>query len=263
MSSVSGRVERGPGWELRLGAWQDVLADVECDLLCVDAPYSDTTHRGHDASVSRAARDANTDKSERRPIDYASLTAEQAAEWGARMSEMARGWICALTDHHLAPAWTAGMEVAGRYAFAPLPAIEHGGRFRPGGDGPAGVTAQLVVARPRSTADGRFPYWGSLPGYYVCRRERKAVIGGKPLAMMRAIVCDYSRAGDVVCDPCAGAATTLVAAVETGRTAIGAEMDPATFILAARRLRAARYRPMLPGLEPCAMTQMAISEEAS
>ena len=33
--------------DLRLGRWQDVLQDVTCDALIVDAPYSERTHDGH------------------------------------------------------------------------------------------------------------------------------------------------------------------------------------------------------------------------
>ena len=69
------------------------------------------------------------------------------------------------------------------------------------------------------------------------------MIGGKPLALMRAIVSDYSREGDLVCDPCMGAGTTLVAAVELGRRAIGCEPDAGRFELAAKRL--AKARPQL------------------
>lgn len=38
--------------DLRLGRYQDVLGDVECDLLCVDAPYSARTHAGHDGGTA-------------------------------------------------------------------------------------------------------------------------------------------------------------------------------------------------------------------
>jgi tRNA G10 N-methylase Trm11 len=42
---------------------------------------------------------------------------------------------------------------------------------------------------------------------------------------MRALVRDYSRPGDLVCDPCCGAGTTLRAAIEEGRRAIGGDID--------------------------------------
>jgi DNA modification methylase len=61
-------------------------------------------------------------------------------------------------------------------------------------------------------------------------------IGGKPLSIMLEIVRDYSRAGDTVCDPTSGGATTLIAAHTLGRRAIGAEMDPVTAAKAQARI---------------------------
>jgi site-specific DNA-methyltransferase (adenine-specific) len=61
---------------------------------------------------------------------------------------------------------------------------------------------------------------------------------------MRAIVRDYSRPGDLIVDPYAGGATTLLAAAMEGRRAIGAECDPKTFALAVKRL-ASGYQPNL------------------
>ncbi len=66
----------------------------------------------------------------------------------------------------------------------------------------------------------------------------------KPLGLMRAIVRDYSRFGDLVVDPYAGGGTTLLAAAMEGRRAIGAEVDPMTFEKAVARLR----RGIQPGL---------------
>jgi DNA modification methylase len=37
---------------------------------------------------------------------------------------------------------------------------------------------------------------------------------------------DYSRPGDLVVDPCCGAGTTLVAALRSGRRAIGGDINP-------------------------------------
>ncbi|MCC6596997.1 MAG: hypothetical protein IT477_10855 [Rhodanobacteraceae bacterium] len=64
---------------------------------------------------------------------------------------------------------------------------------------------------------------------------------GKPLDLMRAIVSDYSRPGDLVCDPCAGYGSTLAAALQKGRRAIGAECDPEVYAEAQRRLAGVQY----------------------
>jgi site-specific DNA-methyltransferase (adenine-specific) len=62
--------------------------------------------------------------------------------------------------------------------------------------------------------------------------------------LMEVIVRDYSRPGDLVIDPCAGGATTLLAAARNGRRAIGAEMDRDTFDKAVARLSQGYTAPL-------------------
>jgi site-specific DNA-methyltransferase (adenine-specific) len=61
---------------------------------------------------------------------------------------------------------------------------------------------------------------------------------------MRALVRDYTKPGDLIVDPCAGAATTLIAAAIEGRRAIGAECDPETYAIAKERIE----RPFTPDI---------------
>lgn len=208
--------------ELRCGRWQDVLADVEgVDAVITDTPYSERTHAG--------ALDATTlDKG---VTGYAHWTGDDARAFIACWSPRCTGWLCVHNDDVLGPEIITAMSGAGRYAFRALPVLQQQPRVT--GDGPAQHGHYLHVARPRKR---RFLSWGSLPGWYKAKRDGSIVRGGKPLALMRAIVRDYSRPGDLVCDPCAGGATTLLAAAMEGRRAIGAEMDPPTFDLAVKRL---------------------------
>jgi hypothetical protein len=204
--------------DLRCGLYQDVLANVECDLNCVDAPYSERTHGAY----------RDQEELRRRTIDYPPWTRDDVFDCVRFFAPRTRGWFVSLTDHVLAPHWEEAFAEAKRYVFAPLPCVEPGSRVRQTGDGPTNWAVQLVAARPRG-----LPYskWGSLPGAYVVppghgrRRDKSGRIGGKALWLMRAIVRDYSREGDLVCDPCAGGATTLLAAQLEGRRAVGAEQD--------------------------------------
>lgn len=76
-----------------------------------------------------------------------------------------------------------------------------------------------------------------MPGAYLSRTDHNApVVGAKPIDVMRHIVRDYSRPGDLVCDPCAGGAATLIAAAMEGRLALGSEIDPATYKKAKARM---------------------------
>jgi hypothetical protein len=114
---------------------------------------------------------------------------------------------------------------------------EPGSRVRMTGDGPACWSTWMVVARPRSR---EFVRWGALPGGYLSipagAERRHKHPGGKPLPVLLDVVRDYSRPGDVVCDPCAGLATTLLAARQLSRGAIGSEIDPETHAKALARL---------------------------
>lgn len=245
--------------DLRAGRWQDVLVDVECDALIVDAPYSARTHGGHDSGtgsvnrsdVGRAKADGRIELgAQRRSINYEAWTPEDVAAFVASWAPRTRGWFVSITDTVLAPAWADALEAAGRYVFSPLACVEPGSRVRLTGDGPAQWSCWCVVARPTSP---QFFRWGSLPGAYVVpagMREagaaRKAVVGGKSLWLMQALVRDYSRAGELVCDPCAGGGTTLLAAAIEGRRAVGAEALPEHVAKAERRF-ARGYTPTLFG----------------
>jgi len=246
--------------DLRLGDYRETLADVTCDLFCVDAPYSANTHKGHDSaptvgggsSLGRSThgtaaagswRDGGSglhrDKRERRGIEYAGWTPEDVRECVDFFAPLTHGWMVSITDHVLASEWDAAMAAHDRYVFAPIPWVAKGSRVRLAGDGPSSWTCWIIVSRPKTGEDrnGR-PYskWGTLPGAYVVTQERGIVVGNKPLALMAQLVDDYSRPGDTVCDPCAGGGTTLLAARKLGRDAIGSELDPETHHKASMRL---------------------------
>jgi hypothetical protein len=204
--------------DLRLGRWEDVLADVdEVDLLCTDPPFSERTHKGHDVSETIG---------DRRGLGYGFWSPADVFAFVDAWYERVIGWFVAMTDHMLAPHFEAALAERGRYVFPPLPFVSPGSRVRLAGDGPSCWTTQVVVARPKSR---EFASWGTLPGAYVFAPERGLVVaGGKPHAFCRALIRDYSRPGDLVCDPCAGGGNVLRAAIAEGRRAIGAEMDPET-----------------------------------
>lgn len=245
-------------WDLRVGDWRTALADVEMvDALVVDAPYSERTHSGHDAGVAipspsfaggkqkdrtYAMRKAALGVTHRNAIDYASMAPADVQEFVASWHPRCRGWFVSITDHDLWPVWREALESVGRYVFSPIPLVETGSRVRLTGDGPSSWTCWLCVARPRCEP---WSSWGTLPGAYVQTAERKPIVGGKPLASMRAIVRDYTRPGDLVCDPLAGAGTTLIAACKEGRRGVGAELDPTTALRAVKRLLHADLSPPL------------------
>jgi methylase of polypeptide subunit release factors len=223
--------------DLRLGRWQDALADVTtCDAVICDPPYSARTHEGSDAVASRTV-----DGADRQELGYAWLTPDDVRAIVDAWAPRCTGWMCAMTDDILSPAWREAFAAVGRYDFAPVPILQH--RPRMSGDGPGSGAVYMLVSRPR---ESRFMSWGSLPCWYMSTPEKSTVMGAKPLGLMRAIVRDYSRPGDLIVDPFCGSGTTALAAAMEGRRCITSEEKPEHYAIAKRRLDK--------GYQPCLLT---------
>lgn len=222
-----------PGFKLLLGDWHSVLVDAGMvDSLIVDPPYGKRTH---DSEFRERSDGWEVDGL--RP-NYDAWSPEDVSLFVAHWAPRTRGWIVALTSHDLTSAWEAAYLAAGRYSFAPVPCVIRGMSARMAGDGPSSWTVYAMVSRPRT---GEFSRWGTLDGAYVGGRQPGAENGrGKPLWLTDQLVRDYTRAGDLVCDPLAGYGGTLISAIDAGRRAIGAELDHAAYDEAHRR--AARPR---------------------
>lgn len=219
--------------ELHRMHWRDLAEHVrstvgQVDALIVDAPYDARTHAGHDAGKGSFGQD------DRRSIHYAPWTAGDVSDFIGTWAPVCRGWMVSITCDGLIEAWRAGYETAGRVAFAHVPAIETGATDRKHQDGPASWTTNVMPSRPRG---GQWIGWGQPRSFYLGPREAKPVIGGKPVWLMREILEDYTRPGDLVCDPCMGAGTTLLAAKLLGRQYIGGDIDENHVAIARERLR--------------------------
>ncbi len=223
-----------PHAQLGHGDWRDLLLEVgQADCLLSDPPFNSKTHSGWNAGEQQV-RDCNG-QATRQAIDYAAFTPESVRELVLTLAPRVRGWWACMTDDVLAPAYRAAYAEAGLYDFAPVPIIQKRPRLL--GDGPASWAVYLMVARPKKI---EFSRWGCLPGAYFANTESiDGICGAKPIGLMREIVRDYSRAGDLVLDPFAGSGTTLIAANHEGRRAVGCEIDPARFEIAKKRIDAA------------------------
>lgn len=229
------------GCDLRLGRWQDVLADVECDALICDPPYSERTHDGYrsgSADWDRVGQDAL--------IGYRPLTREDVSAFVDSWLPRVRRWIVIFGDDVTQRWWQDEIrERDGWLCFAPVVWLKRFSTPRLAGDGPTSSAEWLTIARRRGIERS-----GALPGFYdvLPVGERIGVVGSKNLASMRELVGHYTRPGDLVCDPCAGGGTTLLAAAQMGRHAVGAEMDPDTYAKAFRRLAGVTVAPGQEGL---------------
>ena len=229
--------ETGPGWELRAGDWREVLADVVADSVITDPPYSPRTHSGqrsnkYDPADGLAAAYGSTQQ----PISYGHITPADAEALAARWS--AARWLIVFGDHISAQWHEAAAKGVDRYTFPPVPWVKPDAAPRFMGDGPSPAHETITISRVRARM--RPKDYKHRPGYYSlpCRPGRAGgLVGAKPPDLMGALIRDYSQPGDLIVDPYAGSATTLLAALRYGRRAIGAERDPETFKKAVERLR--------------------------
>ncbi len=180
-----------------------------------DPPYSGRTHKGHDAKAGRAK-----DGVSRRELGYSAIGEDDTREIARTLDKCCAGWVVALSDSDQHNWYRSEWGRCGRTTFQPLPCLIKGMTVRLMGDGPSSWAVYANVARTKKLRD-----WGTLPGGYSGPREKQYRVGGKPMWLMSAIVRDYSKRGDVILDPFAGGGTTLRAAVDLGRRAIGVEID--------------------------------------
>lgn len=76
-------------------------------------------------------------------------------------------------------------------------------------------------------------------GLNVRAKERVGYPTQKPVSLLRRFICAATLPGDTVLDPTAGSGTTLVAATELGRRAVGIDLSEQAISVAEKRLLAA------------------------
>lgn len=238
--------------DARCGDWRDVLADVgECDAVITDAPFSERTHGGqrHGRKDERYGKKDGSQRLSHRGIGYQPWTENEARAWAAHWCARSRGWVCTFTSHDLINILEESFRIAHFTLFAPLACTQLNRNVRLAGDGHANWTDWLMAERPLVVARPRSKRWRALCGAYVgspvdngenaLDRSKRAVAGAKPLWLMRRVLRDHARAGDLVVDTFGGGMTTALACVLEGCSCVVAERDPETFALGVARLRTA------------------------
>lgn len=148
--------------DIRVGRWQDALADIETvDAVICDPPYGERTHN------SKPGRSDGSSAKGLAPT-YDAWTPADVDEFVDSWAPRCRGWMVALTDSDLAPAWRAAYDRVGLKSFAPVPCVIKGMSVRLSGDGPSSWTVYAMVARTKEVVA-----WDTLPGAYVGTKTRE------------------------------------------------------------------------------------------
>ena len=217
------------------GDCREVLAsldDQSIDCVITDPPYSDRTHEMTRSNSNGAKRHGNRVLSG--TFGFDSITAEDLSEVMTECGRISRRWVVANMDYRHAFAFTETpprglrlLRVGVWVKTNPNPQIS--------GDRPAqGWEAIAYMHR----TDLR-PSWnggGRAANFVMPNAQNHGHPTTKPLDMVRQFVQWFTNPGDVILDPFSGSGTTLRAAVDEGRRAIGVELDERYCEVIAKRL---------------------------
>ena len=234
------RVERGDGWELRLGDSLDeeggLVSLDEVDHFISDPPYSREVYASY---RTNGGRPDLRHRSRRTALDLSAGMIGNADDilegTAAQAVRITKRWIIIFHDVERLHDWKEGvgeryMRCGAWVKSQPTPQISGD---RPG-QGFEACTIAHAPGRKRWNGGGRAALWR---GPTESRKDRPDHPCPKPLWLMERLVADFTDAGELICDPFAGSATTGVACIRLGRRFIGWERDSAFFEMAAKRLR--------------------------
>ena len=205
---------------------RDVLPMLEpgsVDLVLTDPPYSPACHAG-------ARSMTNLDES------FVTFAPVDDADWLADVTPLVRAWVVATMD------WRHIAEIA-KAPPAGLRFVRFGVWVKPNG-------------APQFSGDRPGPGWEGLAFLHKEGGRMKWNGGGrssvftanridgehptqKPDRLMREMVTLFTNSGETVLDPFMGSGTTLRAAMDLGRKAIGIEIEERYCEIAAKRLQQA------------------------
>lgn len=206
--------------------------DQSVDCVITDPPYSAKTHEATRTNNTAHGRRGNRVLSG--SFGFDSVTTEEVATILAEAGRVTRRWVVANLDYSHAfaleqspPSGLRLLRIGIWIKTNPNPQIS--------GDRPAQGWESIAYLH---RADLR-PSWNG--GGRACNFVLPSSQGGghpttKPLPMVTQFVRMFTNPGDLILDPFAGSGTTLRAAKDEGRRAIGIELDERYCEIAAKRL---------------------------
>lgn len=226
---------------LLLGNCQDILAELTVDHVISDPPYEDELH----AAVGKINRIRNDG---RRTVDDLNFGGVNAArgDIARQCVETSTGWVILFTLAEGVRAWRDDLQAAGAKWDTTCFWIKPDSSPRFNGQGPA-RGAECFVTCWAGTGYRRWNAGGKRGIYTHCVNTGRQGEHPteKPVPLMAEIVADFTRPGELICDPFMGSGTTGVACAKAGRRFVGIEQNERWFDLSCRRIEEAYRQPRL------------------
>lgn len=217
------------------GDCREVLAsmpDQSVDAVITDPPYSDRTHEMARSNSKSAKLHGNRVLSG--SFGFDSISEEDLSTILAEAGRASRSWVVANLDYRHAFAFDANppeglrlLRIGIWMKTNPNPQLS--------GDRPA-QGWEAIAYMHRTSHRPRWYGGGSAANYHMPSAQRMDHPTTKPLPMVQDLVRKFTAPGGTVFDPFAGGGTTLRAAVNEGRTAIGVEINEAYCETIAKRM---------------------------
>lgn len=205
------------------------------DHVITDPPYSEYVH-----GKSRRGSDLDDGISRARDFGFDALSPQTRATAAHHIARLARRWTLVFSDVESSHLWRdclteSGLEYIRTGAWVKLNPTP---QFT--GDRPAigfeSITICHPAGRKRWNGGGRPALWTHAAVINRSHDDPRLHTAQKPLPLMRQLIADFTDHGDIILDPFCGSGTTLRAAKDAGRRAIGIEINDAWAEVAIKRL---------------------------
>jgi site-specific DNA-methyltransferase (adenine-specific) len=200
------------------GDCRDVVSSLSPDVTITDPPYAERTHAG---ARSGSAVDE-------RLIQFKSITDDEYQAIAEMLMTATKRWVVMTCD------WRHAIRIEQSIGLVRLGVwVKPNGAPQFTGDRPGhGWEAVAVLHR-----DGK-KQWngGGHHAVWTYPIEQGEHPTQKPLRLVKRWVADFSNRGETILDPFMGSGTTLRAAKDLGRNAIGIEIEERYCEIAAKRL---------------------------
>jgi site-specific DNA-methyltransferase (adenine-specific) len=209
----------------------DILPTLpKADLILTDPPYESEAHTQQRVKRRGLVVDVEA-------LEFPPMTEEGRRTAATLISKLARRWVLTFCQIEAVPLWRAVYEEQGLVYKRTCIWVKPDGMPQYSGDRP-GMGYETILAmhtNERSQWNG-----GGRNGVFtVNKNEGKGAAlhpTQKPIRLINELINLFSNPGETVLDPFMGSGTTLRSAKDTGRNAVGIEMEEKFCEIAVRRL---------------------------
>jgi len=218
------------------------LEDDSVDHLVTDPPYSEHVHKA--VRTSRLVHEQGPARNVE--LGFAHITDEDRRRLAEQAARLVRRWSLIFSDIEGISPWVYALEAVGLQHVRTMIWRRLDATPQFSGDRPASSCEAIVLChRPgkkRWNGGGKHGFYAAAVVQNCGRTLDGARVHPtqKPLSLMAALIRDFTDTGELIVDPFAGSATTLVAAKRLGRRALGWERDELFYQRGCKRIDEAK-----------------------